>query len=114
MSHFLRPLSFLISRNGIYLSYVDCVFFFFKVEAILDDKKIKNSVQYLIRWKGYSSGDDTWEPERTLNCTDLLQKYKEAKAKKKKAAEEEEEEDDGKEYEVNTFFIISFINCGIS
>jgi hypothetical protein len=32
---------------------------------------------YLVRWKGYSPEDDTWEPETNLtNCSDILTAYK--------------------------------------
>ena len=33
--------------------------------------------RYLIRWQGYSSVDDTWEPETNLeNARDILNAYK--------------------------------------
>lgn len=48
----------------------------FDVEKILDvsfhrDKKR----EFLIRWKGYSSNADSWEPEENLNCHDLIEKF---------------------------------------
>lgn len=48
----------------------------FEVEKILDvqfhrDKKR----EFLIRWKGYSSNLDSWEPEENLNCHDLIDKF---------------------------------------
>jgi len=40
----------------------------FEVEKLLDVKKQrgKNGTQYLVRWAGFSSAHDTWEPARNL------------------------------------------------
>ena len=35
---------------------------FYEVEKILDRRKIKGKFQYLIKWKGYSLSESTWEP----------------------------------------------------
>lgn len=52
----------------------------YEVEAINDHKGLnKNSRQYLVRWKGYGSDDDTWEKESSLNCPAILNKYKKMK-----------------------------------
>ncbi|KAJ8713508.1 hypothetical protein PYW07_013878 [Mythimna separata] len=64
----------------------------YEVEKVVDSKKIKGKLHYLIRWKGYSADNDTWEPENTLSCPELINKYndekensknKESKAEKK-------------------------------
>lgn len=40
----------------------------YDVEEILDYKRRKNGAEMvLIRWKGYSSDDDSWEPIESLN-----------------------------------------------
>lgn len=31
--------------------------------------------EFLIRWKGWGSGADTWEPESNLNCPDMIKKF---------------------------------------
>lgn len=51
----------------------------FKVERIIDDRAIKGRIQYKIRWQGYLSEDDTWENESTLDCTELIEEYNDAK-----------------------------------
>lgn len=39
----------------------------FVVDKILDAKLEDKTVKYLIRWEGYTSDDDTWEPEGNLS-----------------------------------------------
>ena len=46
-----------------------------EVERILDSKHSRNSVKYLVRWKGYGPEDDTWEPP--FNLKNTPQKLKE-------------------------------------
>lgn len=46
------------------------------MERILDVHYNKNNKrEFLIRWKGFSSRCDSWEPEENLNCDDLIQKF---------------------------------------
>ncbi|KAK2498077.1 hypothetical protein MC885_016952 [Smutsia gigantea] len=45
----------------------------FEVEKILDVKSEGGKVLYKVRWKGYTSDDDTWEPEVHLeDCKEVL------------------------------------------
>ncbi|XP_073534817.1 chromodomain Y-like protein [Phyllobates terribilis] len=46
----------------------------YEVERIVDKRKNKKGkVEYLVHWKGYDSGDDTWEPEQHLvNCEEYI------------------------------------------
>ena len=50
----------------------------YEVETILAHRKHRNQNQYLVKWKGYASADNTWEPEAHLmpNSTDTLLRYK--------------------------------------
>ncbi|KAM8966796.1 chromodomain Y-like protein [Pelodytes ibericus] len=49
----------------------------FKVERIIDKRKNKKGkIEYLVHWKGYDSGDDTWEPEQHLvNCEEYIHEF---------------------------------------
>lgn len=49
---------------------------FCDVEKIIQHKKKRGKLLYLIRWEGYGSGDDSWLPECDLNCKDILDQYK--------------------------------------
>ncbi|XP_072801843.1 chromodomain Y-like protein isoform X1 [Vicugna pacos] len=48
-----------------------------EVERIVDKRKNKKGkTEYLVRWKGYGSEDDTWEPEQHLeNCEEYIRDF---------------------------------------
>lgn len=45
---------------------------------------IKGVKHFLIRWKGYEPESDTWEPESTLDCSELIAEFKSNSKKKDK------------------------------
>ncbi|GFS21042.1 histone-lysine N-methyltransferase SUV39H2 [Elysia marginata] len=55
----------------------------FEVEEILDHVKDdeEDKIYYLIKWYGWSSFYNTWEPEGNLSCFDLLKEYQILNAK---------------------------------
>ena len=42
----------------------------YEVEEILDARTTRNQKQYLVKWKGYSTADNTWEPFKNLTHAD--------------------------------------------
>ncbi|CAM6002207.1 unnamed protein product, partial [Sphagnum balticum] len=55
----------------------------FIVEKICDKRYVKGKTQYLIKWKGYASSENTWEPEDNLDCIDLVAEFEEDRKKMK-------------------------------
>ncbi|XP_076041156.1 uncharacterized protein LOC143025407 isoform X3 [Oratosquilla oratoria] len=54
------------------------------VEKVLDTRERKGKTEYLIRWKGWGSGADSWEPEENLDgCKEALDKFLQSKEKEK-------------------------------
>jgi hypothetical protein len=52
----------------------------FEVEAIVAHRKIANQMQYLIKWKGYPTSENTWQNTKDLgNAKTILQTYKRRK-----------------------------------
>ena len=41
----------------------------YKVEKVLHGKYFNGKLHYLVKWKGYPSSANTWEPESHLNPT---------------------------------------------
>ena len=53
----------------------------YEVEVILGHRGRPGHCTFLIRWKGYSTAEDTWKPERNLvNAQPLITKYKIARS----------------------------------
>ena len=49
----------------------------YEVEAILAHRRFRGKYQYLVKWKGYDSSENTWEPENNLtHMEELLNEYK--------------------------------------
>ncbi|XP_036157617.1 M-phase phosphoprotein 8 isoform X6 [Myotis myotis] len=76
----------------------------FEVERILDMKTEGGKILYKVRWKGYTSDDDTWEPEVHLeDCKEVLLEFRKkvldnkAKAVKKDIQEKETKKNESKE-----------------
>ncbi|KAM9803353.1 M-phase phosphoprotein 8 isoform 3-T3 [Syngnathus typhle] len=61
----------------------------YEVERIIDMRVEEGEVLYRVRWKGYCSDDDTWEPEGHLeDCREVLLAYKKATTEDKQEPED--------------------------
>lgn len=53
------------------------------VEKIVDKRKVRGKVQYLLKWRGYDESQNTWEPYENLDCEDLVKAFEAEKAAEK-------------------------------
>lgn len=86
-----------------------------QVESVVDEKNVKGVRHLLIRWKGYGEESDTWEPESTLNCPQLLKAFEEKRKsrpqkdkKSKKKRKSNQNSDEADDWDENEQFEVTF------
>ena len=47
----------------------------YEVEKIENKRVRKGKVEYHVKWKGWPSEDNTWEPVDNLDCKELIEEY---------------------------------------
>ena len=63
-----------------------------EVEKILNKKKIRGVVKYLIQWKGFMAEGDTWERRENLkNAEELIKEFEQGGVEVRRQEGEEEE-----------------------
>jgi hypothetical protein len=57
----------------------------FEVEQIMSLRQVgkKKTLQYKIRWKGYSPAHDSWEPATQVHASDLIEEYRKIRSSQK-------------------------------
>ena len=66
-----------------------------EVEQILDECKQGQTQQYLIRWKGYSSTHDSWEPITGINAPDLISAFHKQRTRVKRVQKDRQGSKEG-------------------
>src|SRR5260370_17513363 len=57
-----------------------------EVEQILDTRRYRSQLQFLIKWKGYSGANNSWEPEKNIKAKGVGKEYYLRNPKKEGAA----------------------------
>lgn len=55
----------------------------YRVDEIVDDRVRNGKVEYLVKWHGYSSKDNTWEPAESFTDSRTLKNYWQGRTKAK-------------------------------
>ena len=69
----------------------------FDIENILEETIIEDKPHYLVKWKGYSATESTWEPiDNLLKVLDILHEFKQKRNPHSRILIEETEETEPK------------------
>jgi Chromo (CHRromatin Organisation MOdifier) domain len=55
----------------------------YDVEKIIGKRNRNGTTEYLVRWLGYESDENTWEPTGNLSCPEKIREYENLLGKQK-------------------------------
>jgi len=71
----------------------------FKVEKILNKRTVRGKKKFLVRWKGYTAEEDTWENRENLeNTKGLVEEFEREYREEVKELRRQEQEEEEKEF----------------
>ncbi|KAK6966357.1 hypothetical protein R3P38DRAFT_3299884 [Favolaschia claudopus] len=56
----------------------------FEIEGIIDSRVENKELEYLVRWKGHGSGDDSWVAAKDMNASEEIREYERKSAQNKR------------------------------
>jgi len=71
----------------------------FEVEKILNKRTVRGKEKFLVRWKGYTMEEDTWENRENLeNTKELVEEFEREYREEAKELRRQEQEEEKKEF----------------
>ena len=71
----------------------------FEIEKILNKRTVRGKEKFLVRWKGYTIEEDTWENRENLeNAKELVEEFEREYGKKVKELRRQEQKEEEKEF----------------
>ena len=71
----------------------------FEVEKILNKRMVRGKEKFLVRWKGYMAGEDTWENRENLeNAKELVEEFEREHREEAEELRQQEQEEEEKEF----------------
>ena len=57
----------------------------YEVEKIIDMKQMgrRRKTYYLVKWKGYPTSDNSWEPQENIHADELIKEFQERRSTNK-------------------------------
>jgi len=71
----------------------------FEVEKIINKRTVRGKEKFLVRWKGYTAEEDTWENKENLeNAKELVEEFERVYGEEVEELRRQEQEEEEKEF----------------
>jgi len=71
----------------------------FEIEKIINKRTVRGKKKFLVRWKGYTAEEDTWESRENLeNAKELVEEYEKIYGEEVEELRRQEQEEEEKEF----------------